>query len=915
VDVCRRAGAENKGGPAFVSATYRILIVAGSSEEADQLVAALKAAGGAPAGAGISKVATVEEMRAALESEAWDLVLVDSPTSIDVPAAIRVHAEISPGVPVIVVSDREPVRISPMKIHLENRAHLARAVEQALREREGRRQGSDVSLELRRNAQILAQLRESVVCADREGRVIFWSSGAEKLHGWSAAEVLGRPVADLLVDSSEFDTKQALRAAAMDSSYQGEARVRRKDADPIWAELRISSLRDDDGRHAGFIGTARDISSRKMREQELLLRDRALAEVSQGVVITDRARRIIYANDAFTKITGYSRAEVFSRTSAILQGPGTDRAVIARIREALEARRPFEGVILNYRKDGTTFWNELSISPIEEPDGGLRYIGILRDITERIRGEDALRRTVERVRVAASASGVGIWELDIRTGVATWDEQMFALFGEPVGDPIGGVERWFQAMSEPDIERCRGVMDQAIHAGLDRFELEFTIRRGDDGSHRLIQSKGIVERDADGDPIRMIGSNRDITADRAREEGLAKALAQKKALLQKAQAGERAKGEFLAVMSHEIRTPMNGILGFAELLCQAPELSEVSRDYARTIASSGEALLRILDDVLQFSRLETGRLEVEKKEFSPREVLEDVRMLFSQRATEKRLELEMIADPSAPECLVGDVGRLRQVLINLVGNAIKFTAAGRVDVEFRHLGDGLFEFVVRDTGPGIAPEKQEEIFEPFVQADKGIARRYGGTGLGLAISRRLMTLLGGSLEVRSKPGEGATFTLRIPLEIVEDASAPAPVSAQLDAGFAAHHPLKVLVVEDDKVNLKLIGTLIRRLGYEPLTAVNGREAVEIVRGERPDCVLMDLQMPEMDGIEATESIRAMERQNGNGVPVFISALTANIFPADRQRCVAAGMDDYLNKPVKLAQLAGILERAYRSRNS
>ncbi len=264
-----------------------------------------------------------------------------------------------------------------------------------------------------------------------------------------------------------------------------------------------------------------------------------------------------------------------------------------------------------------------------------------------------------------------------------------------------------------------------------------------------------------------------------------------------------------------------------------------------------------------------------------------------------------------PENLQSDAGRLRQILINLAGNAIKFTQNGSVIFGLRSAASPAnCEFFVKVTGPGVSPEQAERIFQPFTQADSSISRRHGGAGMGLAISRRFAELLGGTLTVRSEPGEGAEFVLTLPAGSME--AAPRRVNgspAQTPGpGFADQHPLRILVVEDDRVNLKLIVNLLRKLGYEPLTACNGREAVKIYDEEHPDCLLMDLQMPEMDGIEATTRIRSREKSRSRG-PAFIAAVTANIFPAARQQCFDAGMNTYINKPVKVANLVALLTEA------
>ncbi len=405
---------------------------------------------------------------------------------------------------------------------------------------------------------------------------------------------------------------------------------------------------------------------------------------------------------------------------------------------------------------------------------------------------------------------------------------------------------------------------------------------------------------------------RDVTEKQNREEALAKALSHEKELTEEARAGERAKGEFLAVMSHEIRTPLNGILGFSEILAHTPGLPDEALSHAQTIVSSGEALLHLLDDVLDFSRIEAGRMPIEREAFSPAQLLESTRSLLAPLAAEKRLELKISIDPETPRFVTGDAGRIRQILLNLAGNAVKFTARGGITLALRRgAASGELAFLVTDTGPGIPREKVASIFQPFTQADSSLKRRHGGTGLGLTISLRLAQLMGGSLTVESEPGKGSEFQLILPLAEAtgggEDAASESPIA--FDEDFASKHPMRVLVAEDDKVNLRLIQTILRRLGYDACTAANGREAIAVFREVKPDCILMDLQMPELDGIEATRMIRAMEKADGAKNATFIAALTADIIPADREHCFAAGMNTYLNKPVKIASIAATLVEA------
>lgn len=405
---------------------------------------------------------------------------------------------------------------------------------------------------------------------------------------------------------------------------------------------------------------------------------------------------------------------------------------------------------------------------------------------------------------------------------------------------------------------------------------------------------------------------RDVTEERKREAKLALALERETHLAREAEAGNRAKSEFLAVMSHEIRTPMNGILGFSEILAGLPGVPAEALDLTQTIRSSGEALLRILDDILDISRMEAGGLKIEKALFAPVEVLRSIHVLLGPGAAEKGLDFRLELAADLPREVWNDSGRLRQILLNLAGNALKFTESGSIVLGMERGAENAetLEIFLRDTGPGIPEADLGQIFQPFVQADSSISRRHGGTGLGLAISRNLVELMGGKLEVRSAVGRGSEFRVILPFGMPVAPLEPESKSFDeaLDQTFAAHYPLRILLVEDDAVNRKLMVLVLRKLGYTPLIAQDGVEAVEIYQSERPDCILMDLQMPRKDGLQATVDIRDFETAESLD-RAFISALTSNIVAEDRERCFAVGMDFYMNKPIKVPVLAQALASA------
>ena len=505
-----------------------------------------------------------------------------------------------------------------------------------------------------------------------------------------------------------------------------------------------------------------------------------------------------------------------------------------------------------------------------------------------------LEASENRYRQLVEAMNDGLAIADENGIVLYVNDRFCEMFGRSREESVGQPARSF--FDEPN----REIIDQEFRrrrkGKADHYEVVWKNPRDGSAVHTIVSPTPLFDEEEHFKG--SFATFTDITTQKQAEEA--------------AEQANRAKSEFLANMSHEIRTPLSGIIGLSQLQGDSGD-SVVLQDYAELIKDTGQEMLEVVDDILEFSKIEAGNLALEEEDFSLRKTLERMIQVFTPRALAKGLDLELDVDDDVPDLLKGDRTRLRRVLQNLIGNAIKFTSEGHVVLEVKApYGEGedgededgfLLRFVVRDTGIGIPPEAMEQLYQPFTQADSSTSRRFGGTGLGLAISKQLIELMGGTISVSSRPHEGSTFELTARFHLgSEDAS----------KGVERHGPARkaagswhVLLAEDNPVNRLVILRQLSELGYHVDAAHNGRQALKKIQERSYDLVLMDCQMPELDGYETTRRIRRMESA-GQHLPVI--AVTAHALKGDRERCLEAGMDDYLSKPYKLEELAATLER-------
>jgi PAS domain S-box-containing protein len=633
------------------------------------------------------------------------------------------------------------------------------------------------------------------------------------------------------------------------------------------------------------------------------------------VSISNLNGEIVYANNKFCDISGYSRAELMGHTYDLLRSGEQPESLHHEMAQALKNGQVWHGEICNRAKNGRLFWVNATLVPVRDENAKPTFhIAIRTDITARKELETTIRRAEEQLlRITNAVPGV-VYRCEVLNGRTQYtfvSERLIEIRGISRDALLADGAVSARQILDEDRDRCvTGVLDAAAKRIPWRDEYRVTMP---DGSLRWIRGEISPEPElsAAGATV-FTGIWQDVSDSKRASEELRVAKEQ-------AEVANRQKSDFLANMSHEIRSPMNGIIGMTELVLDT-ELTPEQREYLGIVRTASGSLLTIINDILDFSKIEAGKLQFEHIAFNLQSVMGDCLRPLVLRARDKGIALQCDIAPDVPVSLLGDPGRLRQVLVNLVGNAIKFTSSGSVQVQVKHLhsrrangtGGGI-HFAVVDSGIGIPPDSLESIFGAFSQQDSSTTRKFGGTGLGLTISRRLVEALGGRLWVESEVGRGSTFhfSAQFALDpqhvIVGHAEVGGAHGASGGGAVNADGPerlLDVLLVEDNAINQKLAMTLLENWGHRVSLAENGQLALDALARHRFDVILMDMMMPVMDGIEATQRFRASEV--ASRTPII--AMTANAMRGDRERCLEAGMDGYMSKPIKSVELRKLLQQ-------
>ncbi len=768
---------------------------------------------------------------------------------------------------------------------------------------------------------------------DEDGRVLYANSPCEQFWRMTPGQSIGKTFEDLLPAAVAAEVRETDLALMSADGHSTTTQVI-PNPDGVLRHFVLTKFAfpQTSGRRA-LGGFAVDISERveneeKQRASESKYRELFERNPVPSWIYRTADLRIIDVNQAAFRQFGWPREEFVGLSINSIRMPGETEEVEAELRKAClshQRTKPFR----HRCKDQSEVWVELSSIEIEV-DGCPARLMMANDITERIESQSRLeglvaKRTAELQKSLAQWRGLVealpqlVWVINAE-GLTdyisdTWSEYT----GVPKEELLGS--GWLRTVHPEDIRRLDARQQMWEHQ--EPYDIDYRIR-SKEGAHRWVLSRGRPVREGEGGPItQWLWTTTDIDDQKRSAERLEKAVAERTVALQeaceRAESATRAKSEFLAVMSHELRTPLNGVIGMAHLM-QDTALTSEQHEYLDIIQSSGQALLNLINDLLDLSKMEAGRMTLENAEFPLKTVIEECIELVSLAAAAKGLAISLTVGPNVPVNVIGDAGRLRQILLNLLSNAVKFTERGSVAVtvtlEAARGPVMTLRLAVRDTGIGLSAEQQAGLFQAFSQADSSTTRRFGGTGLGLCIAKRLVELMGGTIGVASQIGEGATFWLNLCLEAGKAAEpylGANAVSQQADENLAllnlfAGSKARILLADDNISNQQVAAGMLRKMGLSVDSVADGTEALEALAKIPYDLVLMDVRMPRMDGMEATTRIRQAGLWRGGRQRLPVIAMTASAMQSDQDKCFAAGMDDFIPKPLMPRRLADLLEK-------
>jgi len=736
---------------------------------------------------------------------------------------------------------------------------------------------------------------DAIVVYNPQGLILIWNPGAEAMFGYSADEACGKHVSLLMPPERHSRNEQRTAATLQGKSFRQEDGVAlRKDGTTFGVSGTTCPVKNAAGQVIAVSLIIRDISEHREVERSRSLLASIVTNSDEAIMGLDTEGLVVIWNRGAQLLLGYRPEEILGKHVSVIV-PVDHRQEIERVFENLRGGNPtarFETVRLS--SDGQLVAVAITVSPVRNETGEITGTSaVLHDIRKGVEAEVKLKESEERFRIMADGCPAIMWVTDEYARVQFVNKAFLEFSGSTFTDLSGS--GWQLALHPED---GPGYVTKAAEAIGNRtaFRAEVRAQRSD-GEWRWLTSFAEPRFSDTGEFLGHVGLSLDITERKNTELELHLARTA-------ADQANQAKSRFLANMSHEIRTPMNGVLGMLQLLADSG-LSAEQQEYARIAEDSGRVLLSLIDDILDLSKIEAHKVDLEIRPFSLRQTINEVLLPFFIQADSQGLRFSAHLSPKLPAMVLGDARRFGQIITNLCANALKFTPLGevRVTASLGELSSGkvIVRLAVSDTGIGIEPQLVQRLFSPFTQADDSTTRVYGGTGLGLAICSQLVGMMNGAIGVESVPNQGSTFWFTVQFG-VRDAASPVEKKRERQ-GLSLPNPIaiecgSILVVDDNATNRLVAVTQVRKLGYSVSAVRNGVEALEALRTGDFALVLMDCEMPVMDGFETTRLIRESPLSE---IPIV--ALTADAMPADRIRCLREGMDDYLSKPLDIRDLS------------
>ncbi|MDG3495694.1 MULTISPECIES: PAS domain S-box protein [Pseudanabaena] len=769
-------------------------------------------------------------------------------------------------------------------------------------------------------SQMLEQIHDAVISATIDGTILTWNVGAERLYEYKSYEAIGLNVSMLYLNEDlAMMESTVFRPLLEKGTHEVELRNQTKSGKIIYIRLRLSIIWDAMGNPIRLIGCSNDISDRKLAEESLRESEKRFANLAAAAPVAifqiNQKNECTYVNGFWAQITGQEISGALGYGWLQTIHPDDREQIHQKWTQAIKQQAYYQGEGRCLKPDGTICYFYCQAIPELDEDGIFTgYIGTLTDISDRKQAELRVQHTTDRLALALKSGAIGCWEWGVQDNIAFWDDRMYELYGvSKETTPQSSYEMWIAA-SHPDDRIASEITTQQITSGqIDEYDTEFRVVHPD-GSIHFIKAYGTLKRDVDGNPQSIIGINFDIS-DRKQAE------LQLQTANQELLRATRLKDEFLANMSHELRTPLNAILGFSETLQDEifGSLNEKQLKAIAIVESSGKHLLSLINDILDLSKMSSGMMILDIAPVSVQNLCDSSLTFVKQQAFQKRVHLHSSIPPLTKSINI-DERRIKQVLINLLTNAVKFTPNGgainlivavgrgnewegeaKIPQRIITMNSPTIVFQVVDNGIGIADKDLRQLFQPFVQVDSALNREYEGTGLGLALVKQIVELHGGQVMAESEVGQGSCFTVALPYAMPpSNAIASVPTSTTLSSqDVDLDNPPLILLAEDNEANIQTFCFYLTAINYRVILARNGVEAVAQAKANLPDIILMDIQMPMMDGLEATKQIRL----DSNLINTPIIALTALAMEGDRDRCLEAGMNGYISKPLKLKQLA------------